>query len=304
MDQNTHAMKRSFFLFASPVFVLAFAANAKTASDHDIPVNDTVLQLPIAGNTYAQNVSGRRGPITINGIEGWTQGETRFDTYLRINRPGTIQLALNAKTDGESGLQVSLNGKDKMVTVKGNAWQRYEAGEWKVSDTGYLKITLSGLSKSGERFADISGYEIGGTAINAKTAYVKNNEGNFFYWGRRGPSVHLNYPFADTVKAKWFYNEVTVPDGQDVLGSYFMAAGFGEGYFGMQVNSATERRILFSVWSPYSTDDPKSIPQDQRILLLKKGEGGGTPVSSATKARADKAICATLGKPVRRINSC
>ncbi len=52
-----------------------------------------------------------------------------------------------------------------------------------------------------------------------------------------------------------------------------MANGFGEGYFGIQVNSATERRILFSVWSPFSTDDPKSIPEDQRIAMLKKGEG-------------------------------
>ena len=41
----------------------------------------------------------------------------------------------------------------------------------------------------------------------------------------------------------------------------------------MQVNSPTERRVLFSVWSPYKTDDPKSIPESDRIVLLKKGEG-------------------------------
>jgi hypothetical protein len=74
------------------------------------------------------------------------------------------------------------------------------------------------------------------------------------------------------VNAEWFYNEVTVPKGNDVLGSYFMADGFGEGYFGMQVNSATERHILFSVWSPFNTDDPKAIPEDQKIIMLKKGD--------------------------------
>ena len=84
--------------------------------------------------------------------------------------------------------------------------------------------------------------------------------------------MHLNYPFADSVRAKWFYNEITVPKGQDVVGSYYMANGFGEGYFGIQVNSTTERRVLFSVWSPYSTDDPKSIPADMRITMLKKGK--------------------------------
>jgi hypothetical protein len=94
-----------------------------------------------------------------------------------------------------------------------------------------------------------------------------------FYWGRRGPSVHLNYEIPPNAgDAAWFYNEITVPKENDVVGSYFMANGFGEGYFGIQVNSPTERRILFSVWSPYKTDKPGDIPEDQRIILLKKGE--------------------------------
>ena len=50
-----------------------------------------------------------------------------------------------------------------------------------------------------------------------------------------------------------------------------MANGFSEGYFGMQVNSSTERRILFSVWSPFNTDNPKDIPAEQRIRMLAKG---------------------------------
>jgi hypothetical protein len=51
-----------------------------------------------------------------------------------------------------------------------------------------------------------------------------------------------------------------------------MACGFAQGYFGIQVNSETERRILFSVWSPFKTDNPGEIPEDQKIKLLKKGE--------------------------------
>jgi hypothetical protein len=102
-------------------------------------------------------------------------------------------------------------------------------------------------------------------------AYVPNNEGNFFYWGRRGPSVHLNYPIADTEKIQWFYSELTVPPGQDKIGSYFMADGFSVGYFGMQVNGPAERHILFSVWSPFATDNPKAIPDSLRIVLIRKG---------------------------------
>ncbi|WP_339706446.1 DUF3472 domain-containing protein [Algoriphagus aquimarinus] len=55
-----------------------------------------------------------------------------------------------------------------------------------------------------------------------------------------------------------------------------MANGFGEGYFGIQVNSESERRILFSVWSPFKTDNPGEIPDEEKIILLKKGEDAYT----------------------------
>jgi len=135
-----------------------------------------------------------------------------------------------------------------------------------------MAIQIKGLSKTGLEYADIGNVKLSGEAAGEKVAFVKNNEGEYFYWGRRGPSVHLGYVMPDKTNAEWFYNEVTVPKGNDVLGSYFMADGFAEGYFGMQVNSPTERHILFSVWSPFKTDNPGQIPEDQKIKMLKKGE--------------------------------
>ncbi|WP_372645954.1 DUF3472 domain-containing protein, partial [Ancylomarina sp.] len=109
----------------------------------------------------------------------------------------------------------------------------------------------------------------GGEATSTGTDFVKED----FYWGRRGPSVHLSYTVPEeTGDIRWFYNEIEVPEGNDVVGSYYMANGFGEGYFGIQVNSEIERRILFSVWSPYVTDNPNDIPEDEKIKLLKKGD--------------------------------
>ena len=64
---------------------------------------------------------------------------------------------------------------------------------------------------------------------------------------------------------------MTVPEDGETLHSYYMAAGFGQGYFGIQYNSPTERRVLFSVWSPYDTQNPQDIPDDQKIRLLRKG---------------------------------
>ena len=51
-----------------------------------------------------------------------------------------------------------------------------------------------------------------------------------------------------------------------------MANGFGEGYFGIQVNSATQRNVLFSVWSGFDTNNPDEIPAEYTVRLDKKGE--------------------------------
>ncbi len=76
---------------------------------------------------------------------------------------------------------------------------------------------------------------------------------------------------AQDVDLEYAYSEIVVGEGDDPVGSYFMANGFREGYFGIQVNSSQERRVLFSVWSPFKTDNPRDIPEDQRVALLAKG---------------------------------
>jgi hypothetical protein len=83
--------------------------------------------------------------------------------------------------------------------------------------------------------------------------------------------VHLRYTVPANRPLQYAYSEITVPVGEDPIGSYFMANGFSEGYFGIQVNAPEERRVLFSVWSPFQTDNPKEIPEDQRIVSLAKG---------------------------------
>ena len=37
---------------------------------------------------------------------------------------------------------------------------------------------------------------------------------------------------------EWFYSELLVPVGSDVIGSYFATNGFSEGYFGIQVKES------------------------------------------------------------------
>ncbi len=53
-----------------------------------------------------------------------------------------------------------------------------------------------------------------------------------------------------------------------------MACGFARGYFGMQVNSLTERRLIFSIWdSGGEAIDRAKVNPDDLVQLLGKGDG-------------------------------
>jgi hypothetical protein len=72
---------------------------------------------------------------------------------------------------------------------------------------------------------------------------------------------------------QWFYTEVRVPDEvKNSVHAYYETNGFHSGYGGIQINSLTERRFIFSIWSLFKTDDPKQIPADYIVHLNKKGK--------------------------------
>jgi hypothetical protein len=84
--------------------------------------------------------------------------------------------------------------------------------------------------------------------------------------------VHLNYPVPGGAHVAGFYCEVTAVE--DPIWTYYEACGWHRGYFGMQVNSPTERRIIFSVWdSGGEAVDRKRVSDENRVLLLAKGDG-------------------------------
>jgi hypothetical protein len=78
-------------------------------------------------------------------------------------------------------------------------------------------------------------------------------------------SVHLGYPAPPGVA---FYNELTVEASAD--GTYFMACGWGKGYFGIQELASGKKVVLFSVWDPAAGDNSAKTPPDQRVKLLDK----------------------------------
>lgn len=95
------------------------------------------------------------------------------------------------------------------------------------------------------------GIFICGEAVTETTVFVKDPG---YGWGKQGANDHLWHDgVCKNCAYTHHYNEVRVDKGQDVLGTYFMVSGFQYGYSGLQVNSASERRILFSVWSPVAS---------------------------------------------------
>jgi len=207
--------------------------------------------VPLAGNGYiTKAVSDSTEEINDSGLANWTHPQTVASVYFRLRVPGQYRFALVGSLNGStaSSVKVAINGQSFTVNLSGGTSRSFDAGTVTIASPGYVKVDLQGISKDGGYFGDISALEISGASPSA--SLICANDAVNYYWSRRGPSVHMSY---DTpASTEYFYNEVTVPVGQDAVGSYVMANGFGEGYFGIQVNSETERRVLFSVWDPAS----------------------------------------------------
>lgn len=228
--------------------------------------------IPIGGNTYLTSAPASRDRVTGNGITAWTEPASVFSTYFKTDKAGPVRLQLALEpSETDSKIKVTLQGRSREVKIPAHAVQ-VDAGKFAITAPGYVRVNFQGIRKSGPHYASLKSLVLQADQ-RLDLAYVRDNEANRFYWGRRGPSVHLTYSLPQDKDFKWFYSEIEVPEGQDPAGSYFMANGFAEGYFGIQVNSATERRVLFSVWSPFKTDRPSEIPETEKIRLLKKGEG-------------------------------
>lgn len=223
----------------------------------------TQYEVPIGGNAYITHRADR-ARITDRGIRGWFSPETVVSAFFYVSTPQTMTLSL--KGQGHSTILMTCGGVRQAVKFDSDETALVGALEVKIEKAGHVRVDLQRMESPQEHFADISDIVVALT--DGRVVCVKDFES---YWGRRGPSVHMNYQLPKGEDYEWFYNEVTVPQEGETMCSYYMAAGFGEGYFGMQYNSPTERRVLFSVWSPFDTQNPRDIPEDKRVKVLRQG---------------------------------
>lgn len=269
MKNKKRAYRLIIFISATLVLMVS-CLNSKKVNPFNI--QDLNVSIPFVANSWVvDDPDATRLMMPKSGIQNWTDGTKKIRSYFKLDKAGKIHVALKAKVNqGHSKLKITLNNVSKEIDIKNTNLDTILVGTFNVNRSGYQFIDIERLNKkSKDSPIVIDQLIVGGDATTGNMYYIKDD----VYWGRRGPSVHLSYPKPDAASdIVWFYNEITVPEGNDVIGSYFMANGFRQGYFGMQVNSESERRFLFSVWSPYKTNNPNEIPEDQRIILLKKGK--------------------------------
>jgi hypothetical protein len=227
---------------------------------------ETVLAIP--GSTAYAEPEARGIRIGENGIDGWSDPTRRVAWHGRFASAGRLEPALLVVLpQGETAtLRLAVGGATQAATVTGLGDQPARAAfpALELAAAGWQALVLEGTAKSGRTFGRITALELAGPAAAGAHFNLKPR--------RNSASVHLGYPLPKDAATACFYAEVTARS--EPLWTYYEVCGFSRGYFGIQVNSATERRIIFSVWDSGNEGvDRAKVAADDRVQLLAKGDG-------------------------------
>ena len=199
---------------------------------------------------------------TDDGITDWNTATNKIKWSGQLKNTGdlSISVRLTLKKNEPLQLHLKLGDQFKRLTVTGTgASMLADFGKFSVTRSGYHTFTLSSPAPSGK----IEELTLDGPS--AKDAHFN------FKPRRNSASVHLSYPIEQREEISAFYCELT--GIEEPLWTYYMACGWHRGYFGMQINSPTERRIIFSVWdSGGEAVDRNKVGQEDRVTLIAKGE--------------------------------
>lgn len=233
------------------------------ASLVSIPIAAAQVRIPAFTAYLEPDASGANVSET-EGITGWHNEKLHVSWFGELKAAGklTASLAMKLPPGGRSKLQLSIGGEKHKAVASGDT---VSFGEYRIAKPGYVKFELTSFNGDGDA-GQIQALLLDGEA---------SVDSHFNLLPRRNAaSVHLAYPTPEGAKITLFYNEVTAVE--DPVATYYMACGFSRGYFGMQVNSTTERRIIFSVWDSGSGQDAKdrsTVTEENQTQLLAKGDG-------------------------------
>jgi hypothetical protein len=217
-------------------------------------------QLRVPANTGYSDPSPDAARFSSKGgVTRW-KGQS-ISWFGDIKAAGKLSVSLSVKlpADATSKLKLTIGTESREATVKDGA---AVFGEFTIAQPGYTRLRLESLDGTDP---ELDALTLGGPAAEAAHFNIGAR--------RNASSVHLAYP-TDAKDVVLFYNEATAVE--DPIHTFYMAAGFSRGYFGMQVNSPTERRIIFSVWdaaSGQTANDRSTVAEENHTKLLAKGDG-------------------------------
>jgi hypothetical protein len=203
-----------------------------------------------------------------SGVTRWNDPALKVLWFGQIKTPGKLDCAVTLRLPegATSKLRLTVAGQSRDVTVIGGGSDLVTAafGSFDIAKAGYQRFTLESRNPEGRPAGDLDALILDGPAIENAHFNLKPR--------RNAASVHLFYPVDKETKVAAFYCEMT--GLEDPVWTYYEACGWHRGYFGMQVNSPTERRIIFSVWdSGNEAIDRNKVADENRVKLMGKGEG-------------------------------
>jgi hypothetical protein len=247
---------------------------------HVAVVHGSELQIP-ANTAYLEPDTGGATVSADKGVTQWKDAGTSVLWYGQIKQPGKLTAAVDIILPEGSQATFTLMvapaaarpyqpdknlDTTRTATAKGQAvgMVRLDFGDFDVTEPGYQVFRLSRSEEDAGPVGDVKALVLDGPSTDDAHFNLKPR--------RNAASVHLSYPVDRETKVSAFYCEMT--GVEDPLWTYYMACGWHRGYFGMQVNSPTERRIIFSVWdSGGEAVDRKKVDDVNRVQLVAKGDG-------------------------------
>jgi hypothetical protein len=202
------------------------------------------------------------------GISGWTNPKVTVSWFGEIKTLGdvTATVALRLPKDKVTRLRLFVGEQPHKMSARGTGEaQTIGFGEYSIAKAGYTRFRLESLNAAGGAAGDIDALILDGPAADGAHFNLDPR--------RNAASVHSMYATPKEAQVELFYNEIV--GVADPVATYYMACGFSRGYFGMQVNSPTERRIIFSVWDSGAGQTAKernAVSDENRVKLLAKGE--------------------------------
>lgn len=203
-----------------------------------------------------------------SGVTGWKNPQVKVLWFGEIKTNGALEasLALRLPEGATSKLRLTVAGQSREATAKGAGTNevRVSFGRFAIKEAGYQRVSLASLNDAGQLAGDIDALLLDGPATTDAHFNLKPR--------RNAASVHLSYPTPKGTNVAAFYCEMT--GLEEPVATYYMACGWHRGYFGMQVNSKTERRIIFSVWDSGNEAISRSkVADSNRVTLMGKGAG-------------------------------